>query len=153
MRLSNKRAQAPASLGAEDDGEGLLVGEVARRSGLSAATVRHFEQLRLLKQARRDGQGRRMFAAQAVRQAIVADRLRRVGLGPQETREILQLLDSAAAHGDAIDRSRRAARVAAIRARAQLLMDVACAPQAPNGSDARTDGWRALVARPDGDAV
>ncbi|MFN3462508.1 MAG: MerR family transcriptional regulator [Terricaulis sp.] len=132
--------------GAED---GLLVGEVARRSGLNAELIRQFEQARLIVQAARDPQGRRVFPPCAVRQAIVADKLRRAGIGPRETREILRLLERPPSN-ESYDVHRRAESALALRERIQLLEDVIATLEAPDGSRARKRGWEALTgtARP-----
>ena len=131
----------------------LLVGEVARRSGLSADLVRQFEQSRFIARAERDQQGRRLFPLIAVQQAILAHRLRNAGLGPGETRDILRLLESVAPPDDALDCHRRAACAVALRRRVALLQDVLKTLQAPNTSKERARRWDMLVENARDDAA
>ncbi len=68
---------------------GLTIGVVARRSGISVRMLRHYDQIGLLRPARRSGSGYRLYAPEDVArlQAIVA--LRQLGFGLPEIGELL----------------------------------------------------------------
>ncbi|MGZ3101113.1 MerR family transcriptional regulator [Streptomyces sp. H62] len=68
----------------------MLIGEVARRSGVSARMLRHYESLGLLRPSGRTGSGYREYAAEDIRRIFHIESLRSLGLS---LREIGRALD------------------------------------------------------------
>lgn len=70
----------------------MLIGEVARRSGVSARMLRHYESLGLVCPSGRTGSGYREYSAQDIRRIFHVESLRSLGLS---LREIARALDDA----------------------------------------------------------
>ncbi|MER6462683.1 MerR family transcriptional regulator [Streptomyces sp. NPDC001228] len=68
----------------------MLIGEVARRSGVSARMLRHYESLGLVRPSGRTGSGYREYAADDIRRIFHIESLRSLGLS---LREIGRALD------------------------------------------------------------
>ncbi|MDJ1642189.1 MerR family transcriptional regulator [Streptomyces pakalii] len=68
----------------------MLIGEVARRSGVSARMLRHYESLGLVRPSGRTGSGYREYSGEDVRRIFHVESLRAVGLS---LREIGRALD------------------------------------------------------------
>ncbi|MFE3681311.1 MerR family transcriptional regulator [Streptomyces griseus] len=68
----------------------MLIGEVARRSGVSARMLRHYDSLGLVRPSGRTGSGYREYSAEDVRRIFHVESLRAVGLS---LREIGRALD------------------------------------------------------------
>ncbi|MFI1170212.1 MerR family transcriptional regulator [Streptomyces melanogenes] len=68
----------------------MLIGEVARRSGVSARMLRHYESLGLVEPSGRTGSGYREYAAEDIRRIFQIESLRSLGLS---LREIGRALD------------------------------------------------------------
>ncbi|MGW8061780.1 MerR family transcriptional regulator [Streptomyces ziwulingensis] len=68
----------------------MLIGEVARRSGVSARMLRHYESLGLLRPSARTGSGYREYSAEDIRRIFHIESLRSLGLS---LREIGRALD------------------------------------------------------------
>lgn len=68
----------------------MLIGEVARRSGVSARMLRHYESLGLVRPSGRTGSGYREYAAEDIRRIFHIESLRSLGLS---LREIGRALD------------------------------------------------------------
>ncbi|WJV50926.1 HEAT repeat domain-containing protein [Streptomyces flavofungini] len=62
----------------------MLIGEVARRSGVSARMLRHYESLGLLRPTGRTGGGYREYAAEDIRRIFHIESLRALGLSLRE---------------------------------------------------------------------
>ncbi|CAM5442171.1 transcriptional regulator [Streptomyces spiroverticillatus] len=58
----------------------MLIGEVARRSGVSARMLRHYESLGLVRPSDRNGSGYREYAAEDIRRVFHIESLRSLGL-------------------------------------------------------------------------
>ncbi|MFG2589159.1 MerR family transcriptional regulator [Streptomyces sp. NPDC048438] len=91
----------------------MLIGEVARRSGVSARMLRHYESLGLVRPAGRTGSGYREYSGEDIRRIFQIESLRSLGLS---LREIGRALDDpgftpAALVDDLITRTRE--RIAA----------------------------------------
>ncbi|MFE5795657.1 HEAT repeat domain-containing protein [Streptomyces sp. NPDC056503] len=91
----------------------MLIGEVARRSGVSARMLRHYEKLGLVRPSGRTGSGYREYRDEDIRRIFHVESLRSLGLS---LREIGRALDDpgftpARLVGDLIDQTR--ARIAA----------------------------------------
>lgn len=68
----------------------MLIGEVARRSGVSARMLRHYESLGLVRPSGRTGSGYREYSAEDIRRIFQIESLRSLGLS---LREIGRALD------------------------------------------------------------
>lgn len=62
----------------------MLIGEVARRSGVSARMLRHYESLGLVRPSGRTGSGYREYSAQDIRRIFHIESLRSLGLSLRE---------------------------------------------------------------------
>ncbi|MFD7508138.1 MerR family transcriptional regulator [Streptomyces sp. NPDC059853] len=67
----------------------MLIGEVARRSGVSARMLRHYEALGLVRPAGRSGSGYREYSAQDIRRIFHIESLRSLGLSLRDVRRAL----------------------------------------------------------------
>jgi DNA-binding transcriptional MerR regulator len=86
----------PAAL-PEPTGSGdadLLIGHVARRSGLSIDTLRYYDRAGLLGAVHRDGGGRRVFDRDTLGLLDVVLRLRRTGMPVEDVRHFVELVRS-----------------------------------------------------------
>ena len=90
-----------------DDAD-LLIGDVARLSGLSIDTLRYYDRAGLLGAVQRDGGGRRVFDRDTLGLLDVVLRLRRTGMPVEDVRHFVDLVRS----GD----TERAGRLALLRA-------------------------------------
>jgi DNA-binding transcriptional MerR regulator len=90
-----------------DDAD-LLIGDVARLSGLSIDTLRYYDRAGLLGTVHRDGGGRRVFDRDALGLLDVVLRLRRTGMPVEDVRHFVDLVRS----GD----TERAGRLELLRA-------------------------------------
>jgi DNA-binding transcriptional MerR regulator len=95
----------PELTGHEDD---LLIGDVARLSGLSIDTLRYYDRAGLLGAVHRDGGGRRVFDRDTLGLLDVVLRLRRTGMPVEDARHFVDLVRS----GD----TERAGRLELLRA-------------------------------------
>lgn len=87
------------------------IGEACRQTGLSARTVRYYEELGLLPGVRRRASGRRVYGADELERLVFIGRLKKLGLALAEIKELnavysiggsthdmLQLLDGHLGH-------------------------------------------------------
>ena len=72
-------------------------GELARLTGVSADTLRHYERLGLLPTAQRTSGGYRIFPASAVERVQLVQRALRLGFSLKELSEILRTRDNGGA--------------------------------------------------------
>ena len=77
-----------------DDAD-LLIGDVARLSGLSIDTLRYYDRAGLLGAVHRDGAGRRVFDRDTLGLLDVVLRLRRTGMPVEDVRHFVDLVRSA----------------------------------------------------------
>jgi DNA-binding transcriptional MerR regulator len=98
---------APPELTGHDDVD-LLIGDVARLSGVSIDTLRYYDRAGLLGAVHRDGGGRRVFDRDTLGLLDVVLRLRRTGMPVEEVGRFVELAQS----GDA----ERAGRLELLRA-------------------------------------
>ena len=70
---------------------GLLIGEVAQRTGVPAPTIRYYEEIALLPAAARSGAGYRHYTASTVEELLFIRKAQALGFSLDEIREILQL--------------------------------------------------------------
>jgi len=74
------------------------ISEAARRSGLSAKTIRYYEDIKLIRPAARGDNGYRQYDAAAVEELHFLARARDVGFDLQECRQLLELQRDHARH-------------------------------------------------------
>ena len=67
------------------------ISEAARNSGLSAKTIRYYEQIDLIASAHRNANGYRYYDEQALAQLRFVHRAREVGFSVDECRQLLQI--------------------------------------------------------------
>ncbi|WP_399091562.1 HEAT repeat domain-containing protein [Streptomyces sp. BBFR2] len=116
----------------------MLIGEVARRSGVSARMLRHYDTLGLLRPTGRSGAGYREYAGDDLRRLFHIESLRSLGLS---LREVGQVLDGpgfapAALVDDLIRRTRE--RIAAETALLTRLRRIGAAEPADRADVLRT---------------
>lgn len=70
---------------------GLQIGEVARRTGVTTATVRYYEREGLLPKPPRSAGGYRLYSARAVEELVFVRRAQGIGFSLEEIRELLRL--------------------------------------------------------------
>lgn len=68
----------------------MLIGEVARRSGVSARMLRHYERLGLVRPTGRTGSGYREYSGQDIRRIFHIESLRSLGLSLREIGRALE---------------------------------------------------------------
>ena len=69
----------------------MQIGEIARRSGLPAATIRYYEAEKLISRPTRTSSGYRVFSERVLEELTFIRRAQSMGLTLDETREILNL--------------------------------------------------------------
>ncbi len=74
------------------------ISEAARRSGLSAKTIRYYEDIALIGPASRGANGYRQYNDRAVRELLFLARSREVGFNLDESSQLLGLLRDSARH-------------------------------------------------------
>ena len=74
------------------------ISEAASRSGLSAKTIRYYEDIELIAPARRGDNGYRQYDGEAVEELHFLARAREVGFDLQECRQLLDLQRDRARH-------------------------------------------------------
>lgn len=79
----------------------LQIGEAAASVGLSLRTVRYWEEIGLVEPATRSKGGFRLYSDADLHRLLVIKAMKPLGLTLEEMRELLELLDAAAAPADA----------------------------------------------------
>jgi DNA-binding transcriptional MerR regulator len=79
---------APGESAADDSASLLGIAEVQRETGLSARTLRYYEELGLLPGVRRRAGGRRVYGAGEIERVHFIQRLKRLGLSLAEIKEL-----------------------------------------------------------------
>jgi len=80
----------------------LQIGEAAASVGLSLRTVRNWEEIGLVEPATRSKGGFRLYSAADLHRLLVIKAMKPLGLTLDEMRELLELLDAAAAPADSV---------------------------------------------------
>lgn len=73
---------------------GLLIGEVARRAGVTPATIRYYESIRLLTPPQRSSAGYRRYSTATVEELTFIKKAQALGFSLEEIAEILRLTRS-----------------------------------------------------------
>ena len=82
------RTRRPGAAARAPGGETASIGEVCERLGVSARTVRYYEELGLLPGVRRRAGGRRVYGADELERLRFIQRLKALGLSLAELREL-----------------------------------------------------------------
>ena len=82
------RTRRPGAAARAPGGETASIGEVCERLGVSARTVRYYEELGLLPGVRRRAGGRRVYGADELERLRFIQRLKALGLSLAEIREL-----------------------------------------------------------------
>src|SRR5208282_83464 len=72
-------------------------GELAKATGVSADTIRHYERIGVLPKAPRSASGYRIYPADAVERVLVVQRALRIGFTLSELAEVLKARDAGGA--------------------------------------------------------
>ncbi|MGL4205354.1 MAG: Cu(I)-responsive transcriptional regulator [Aeromonadaceae bacterium] len=67
------------------------IGELAKRSGVSAKMIRHYESLGLLPQPRRSDSGYRQYGEEGIRELLFIRQARELGFALKQIEQLLQL--------------------------------------------------------------
>jgi DNA-binding transcriptional MerR regulator len=119
------------------------IGEVARSSGCSPETIRHYEKLGLLEPPRRGANGYRRYSSDAIDRLGFIRHGRDLGLDLATIRELLRLADDPEADCEEADRiashhlGRLEARIAALQRLADELRSVVSKCRAHRIADCR----------------
>lgn len=70
---------------------GLLIGEVAKRTGFPAPTIRYYEEVGLLRKPSRAESGYRSYSSKTVDELLFIKKAQTLGFSLEEIGEILQL--------------------------------------------------------------
>ena len=71
----------------------LPIGALARQAGVSTRTIRYYEEIGLLRTARRFAGGRRVFGADALERLRFIGRLKRLGFSLEEVRHLNEVFE------------------------------------------------------------
>ena len=115
----------------------MRVGELAKRSGISASTLRYYEKLGLLRRASRNASGYREYAKEALDQLALIQRAKQLGFSLREIRALLT-------------RPRGASREAVLAAVASKLTELERARKDLGSTERHLRNFRSQVLR-DGD--
>ena len=83
----------------------LQIGEAAESVGLSLRTVRYWEEIGLVTPSMRSSGGFRLYSDADLHRLLVVKAMKPLGLTLEEMRELLELIDAAAAPADAVPSS------------------------------------------------
>ena len=83
----------------------LQIGEAAESVGMSMRTVRYWEEIGLVTPSTRSSGGYRLYSESDLHRLLLAKSMKPLGLTLEEMRELLELIDAAAAPGDSSEES------------------------------------------------
>ncbi|MDF0732379.1 MerR family DNA-binding protein [Pseudomonas entomophila] len=130
----------------------MRIGELARRSGLSASRIRFYESSGLLTVVGRTANGYREYPAEALWILEIIVGAQAAGFSLEEVRSLLPVTADAWAHGELLDGlKRKVAEIEALQqrlahSRAQLLVAIETIENRPEGTDC-VDNAKALLGR------
>lgn len=117
------------------------ISEAASRSGLSAKTIRYYEDIELIAPARRGDNGYRQYDGEAVEELHFLARAREVGFDLQECRQLLDLQRDRARHSRharelVLEKNQQLqSRIEKLQAMQQVLQDMASRCRGDEGPD------------------
>ena len=80
------------------------IGELAERTGLSLRTIRHYDEIGLLKPSGRTEGGFRLYTGSDLERLLVIRRMKPLGFSLEEMAELLRIIESRSADTPADDR-------------------------------------------------
>lgn len=86
-------------------GEHMQIGEVAERTSLSLRTIRHYEEVGLVRPTARSKGGFRLYTESDVQRLLLIRRMKPLDFTLDEMADLLGVLDDLATDGDSIDRA------------------------------------------------
>jgi MerR family copper efflux transcriptional regulator len=104
------------------------IGELAEQTGLSLRTIRHYDEIGLLKPSGRTDGGFRLYTDADLDRLMLIRRMKPLGYSLEQMAELLEALDAHTASVDAVDALARFRRDAQER-RARLVEQVAMADE------------------------
>ena len=84
--------------GVEGGGAMLHIGELAARTGLSHATIRHYDQFGLVRPSGRSEGGFRLYTDEDVQRMLLIRRMKPLGFTLDEMKELLDAVDALEQH-------------------------------------------------------
>lgn len=102
-RNADETPEAPG----DAEGSSYPIGSLAREAGVSTRTIRYYEEIGLLKTARRYAGGRRVFQSDALERLLFIGRLKRLGFSLEEINDlndVFEMRQSTAAMLRVLDR-------------------------------------------------
>lgn len=75
----------------------MQIGEVVERTGLSLHTVRHYDEVGLVRPSRRSEGGFRLYSEDDVQRFLLVRRMKPLGFSVEEMRDLLAVVDALAA--------------------------------------------------------
>jgi DNA-binding transcriptional MerR regulator len=87
------------------------IGELADRTGLSLRTIRHYDEIGILKPTGRTEGGFRLYTAEDESRLLLIRRMKPLGYSLEETGQLLELIDALAEHPENEDLRARLERV------------------------------------------
>ena len=117
------------------------ISEAASRSGLSAKTIRYYEDIELIAPARRGDNGYRLYDGDAIEELHFLARAREVGFDLQECRQLLDLQRDRARHSRharelVLEKNQQLqCRIEKLQAMQQVLQDMARRCRGDEGPD------------------
>lgn len=97
------------------------IGEVAERIGFSQRTIRHYDELGIVKPSGRSAGGFRLYTEADIQRFLLIKPLKPLGMGLEVVRGLLDTLDRIAVGADPADLDRLGAFVEALQARCDEL--------------------------------
>lgn len=79
------------------------IGELAERTGLSLRTIRHYDEVGLLKPSGRSDGGFRLYSADDLSRLMVIRRMKPLGFSLEEMAELLAVIDGLDAESEGAD--------------------------------------------------
>ncbi|NHC47053.1 MerR family transcriptional regulator [Motilibacter sp. K478] len=101
----------------------MRIGEAAERVGLSIRTLRHYEEVGIVRPSARSEGGFRLYTEDDLARLALVKPMKPLGFTLEEMRELLGVLDALAAGEDEAARARLAAFQGVVAARVQALRD------------------------------
>lgn len=86
-------------------GEHMQIGEVAERTKLSLRTIRHYEEVGLVRPSARSKGGFRLYTESDVLRLLLIRRMKPLDFSLEEMADLLGLLDSLASENHSVDRA------------------------------------------------
>ncbi|QEE60259.1 MerR family transcriptional regulator [Salinibacterium sp. dk2585] len=84
-----------------EESQTMQIGEVAEKTGLSLRTLRHYDEIGLLRASDRSEGGFRLYTNRDLQRLLLIRRMKPLGFSLEEMNELLGVIDQLQASGDA----------------------------------------------------